>query len=314
MFCSIAILASFLPFCAEAVPLAPGYVEGEYVLVAPIETARIERLDVARGDPVALGQDLVVLERRDAELLAAQAEAALARARSELSDLTQGARQAELDVVRAGVQSAAADLAEAEREHTRLADLFARNVASQSQLDVAQANLEVARARLRQAEANLAVLMLPARPDRIAAAEAVIAEATAALESARWRLEQRALSAPATGIVADIYRYPGDLAGPQAPVLSILPDDGIKLRFYVPEPHYARMAVGVSVSFSCDGCPEGLRATVSYLATSPEFTPPVIYSLDARQRLVYLAEARIDATAGMTPGQIVDVQLPGAQE
>ena len=249
-----------------------------------------------------------MLERRDAELLAAQAEAALARARSELSDLTQGARQAELDVVRAGVESAAADLAEAEREHTRLADLFARNVASQSQLDVAQAILEVARARLRQAEANLAVLKLPARPDRIAAAEAAVAEATAARDSARWRLEQRDLSSPAAGIVADIYRFPGDLAGPQAPVLSILPEDGVKLRFYVPESHYARMAVGDSVSFSCDGCPEDLRATVSYLATNPEFTPPVIYSLENRQKLVYLVEARPDAGAdALKPGQIVDV-------
>jgi len=114
--------------------------------------------------------------------------------------------------------------------------------------------------------------------------------------------------------VADIYRFAGDLAGPQAPVLSILPDDGVKLRFYVPEPDYATLAEGDSVSFSCDGCPEGLLATISYLSTSPEFTPPVIYSLDARQKLVYLAEAHIDAMTDVKPGQIVDVRLPGARE
>lgn len=314
MICSIAFIATLLPFCAPEYFSAPGYVEGEYVLVAPIETVRIERLHVTRGDPVEMGQDLVALEERDARLLVAQAEAALARARSQLADLTQGARDSEIDVAQAAVDSAAADLAETEREFARVRDLFERKVASQSQLDIAQAKLEVAGARLRQSSANLAVLRLPARPDRIAAAEAGVAEASAALESTRWRLEQRALTAPKKGTVANIYRFPGDLAGPQAPVLSILPDDGIKLRFFVPEPRYGALVEGDSVSFSCDGCVEGLRATISYLSTSPEFTPPVIYSLDARQKLVYLAEAIIDATADIRPGQIVDVRLPGAPE
>jgi len=315
MICSIAILAAYLPFCAPQIPLAPGYVEGEYVLVAPIETARIGQLLVTRGDQIEPGQELVALEQRDAELLVAQAESALARARSELADLMQGARPAEIDVAQAAVESVTADLTEAQHEFERVGDLFARNVASQSQVDAARANLDVASARLRQTEANLAVIRLPARADRIAAAEAGVAEGVAALDSARWRLDQRVLSAPTAGVVADIYRFTGDLAGPQTPVLSILPNDGVKLRFYVPQGHYALIAIGDRVSFTCDGCPDGLQATVSYLSTSPEFTPPVIYSLDARQRLVYLAEARIDPDVdSVMPGQIVDVRLPEAQE
>ena len=52
----------------------------------------------------------------------------------------------------------------------------------------------------------------------------------------------------------------------------------------------------------------GLQARVSYVSPDPEFTPPVIYSLETRQKLVYLVEARPegDATA-LQPGQIVDV-------
>jgi HlyD family secretion protein len=51
---------------------------------------------------------------------------------------------------------------------------------------------------------------------------------------------------------------------------------------------------------------------VTYVADSPEFTPPVIYSLENRQKLVYLVEARPDAGAeALKPGQIVDV-LPVA--
>jgi HlyD family secretion protein len=52
---------------------------------------------------------------------------------------------------------------------------------------------------------------------------------------------------------------------------------------------------------------------VSYISPEPEFTPPVIYSLETRQKLVYLVEARPEADAQrLQPGQIVDMVLPGA--
>jgi HlyD family secretion protein len=64
------------------------------------------------------------------------------------------------------------------------------------------------------------------------------------------------------------------------------------------------------VLLSCDGCPDGLSATVTYVADEPEFTPPVIYSVDSRQKLVYLVEARPEADKlALQPGQIVDVRL-----
>ena len=60
----------------------------------------------------------------------------------------------------------------------------------------------------------------------------------------------------------------------------------------------------------CDGCPDGLTATVSYVADEPEFTPPVIYSVENRQKLVYRVEARPGPDArALRPGQIVDVAL-----
>lgn len=315
MLCSIALIAALLPFCEPDGALAVGYVEGEYVLVAPIETARIQRLNATRGDRVEPGTVLVETDRRDIDILVAKAEATVARVKSELADLRRGARDAEIAAAEAAVESAQADLDEAGREYARIQGLFERNVSAQAQLDVARAKRDIAQARLREKEARLELLRLPARPDRIAAAEAAVAEATAALDAVKWRQSQRTLRSQVSGVIADIYRFPGDLAGPQAPVLSILPDAGVKLRFYVPETSYALLAIGDTVTFTCDNCPEDLQASVSYLATGPEFTPPVIYSLDVRQKLVYLAEARMTETPDyLKPGQIVDVRLPEAPE
>ena len=79
-------------------------------------------------------------------------------------------------------------------------------------------------------EANLAVAKLPARPETIKAAENQVKQAKAALEQAKWRLSKRTIAAPSAGRIDDIIRNPGDLAGPSAPVLSMLPDGAVKLQ------------------------------------------------------------------------------------
>ena len=89
--------------------------------------------------------------------------------------------------------------------------------------------------RVNELTANLAVAKLPARDDEIAAAQAGSSRPQAARDQARWRLGQRTLTAPAAGYVSDIVRRVGDVAGPQAPVVSFLPDGALKLKIYVPE-------------------------------------------------------------------------------
>ena len=111
----------------------------------------------------------------------------------------------------------------------------------------------------------------------------------------------------------DIVRRPGEIAAPTAPIASMLPDGAVKLKIFVPEPLLASISVGGELLVHCDGCPPGARAIVSYVAPEPEFTPPVIYSLDSRQKLVWLVEARPagDAVQRLKPGQIVDVNIAG---
>ena len=156
---------------------------------------------------------------------------------------------------------------------------------------------------------NLAVAHLPARAEAIRAAESGVKQAEQVLAQAQWRLSKRTLTAPTAGRIDDVLRDAGDVAGPQAPVLSLLPEGGVKLRVYVPEPALASIKVGSRLTVRCDGCGEGLSAAVSYVSPDPEFTPPVIYSLENRQKLVYLVEARPEPGTVLQPGQIVDVDL-----
>lgn len=312
--CSIPLLASLLPGCAAPAPLAVGYVEGEYVLLAPIEIAEVRNVGVRRGERVAAGQLVAELENDDALIAVDQAAAALEQARAQLADLKLGRRPEEIAVIEAALASARAQARESARVLERTTDLMKRGIATQAELDKAQTALELADASVGQAEANLAVARLAAREETIRAAENQVKQAEGALEQARWRLSKRRMEAQTAGRIGDVIRNPGDVAGPSAPVLSLLPDGAVKLKLYVGEAVFSTIEIGRKLAVHCDGCPSGLTATVSYVSPDPEFTPPVIYSLERRQKLVYLIEARPDAGADrLQPGQIVDVGMANGE-
>lgn len=310
--CSWALIAALFPACGPDSVRIAGYVEGEYVRLGPIDTARIERIEVRRGDRVEAGRILAVLEKADAENAVAEAEARLVQAQAQLANLRSGRRPEEIAVIEANLASARAQEREAERALDRRQDLHRRGVSTPADLDQALTARDVASARVRETAANLDVARLPARPDEIKASENQVEQARAALAQARWRLSQRELAAPATGRVSDVLRRVGELAGPSAPVLLMLPDGAAKLMLYVPEVRISGVSPGMRLDVRCDGCAPGLSATVTYVSPEPEFTPPVIYSAQTRQKLVYLVEARPDGqSSALQPGQIVDVMLRG---
>jgi HlyD family secretion protein len=310
--CSIGWLAGWLSACASPTTSVVGYVEGEYVQIAPIDVARIVALEVRRGDRVKAGETIGSVEATDAVIAVSNAEGALAQAKAELANIRYGRRPEEIAAIEASLDAAKLQSEDNKRSLDRARDLNGRGFAPQADLDRAQTAYDVASSRVKELTANLAVAKLPARDDEIAAAQSRVKQAQAALDQACWRLGQRTLTAPAAGQISDIVRHPGEVAGPTAPVVSMLPDGALKLTLYAPEAALSSLALGQPLAVRCDGCPSGLSVAVSYIAHEPEFTPPVIYSLEQRQTLVYRVEARPvrDVALRLQPGQIVDVDLP----
>lgn len=163
--------ASYLFAACSSQPLAVGYVEGEFVQLAPLEVAQVQSVMVKRGDRVEPDKPIALTEETDAKIAVAQAEAALAQAQAQLADLQVGKRPDEIAVLEASVRTANAQADDARRTLLRTQDLTKRGVMTQAQLDDAKTSVEVAEASINQSMANLAVGRLPARPEEIKAAE-----------------------------------------------------------------------------------------------------------------------------------------------
>jgi HlyD family secretion protein len=285
-----------------------GYVEGEFVQVAPEVGGRIVELAVDRGDVVEAGDPLFRIASSEAESSVAQARAEVARAEAQLANLRQGQRPPEIAVIEAQIAEAEASLDQAEKEFERQLVLFERRVVSEARLDQAREAVRVAEARLAAANRQKEVATLPARTPEIEAGERAVEAARAALEMAETRLAKHAVAAPVGGRIEDVYYEAGEVASEGAPVLSLLPQGARKVVFFVPEPERAGLQTGAKVAVGCDGCPAGISARVTFLASEAEFTPPVIFSRDTRDKLVFRAEASLGEGAETLPlGQPVDV-------
>ena len=140
-------------------------------------------------------------------------------------------------------------------------------------------------------------------------AEAALRTAQARLNSAQTRLTRRKMFSPVTGSVQQIYYRAGELVPAGKPIVALLPPANLKVRFFVPEAMLPKLSIGEPVTISCDGCDKGLVAKISFIARSSEFTPPVIYSMEERSKLVFLIEARPERPERLRVGQPVSVTL-----
>ena len=286
-----------------------GYLEGEFVQVGSPLAGRLEQLAVQKGTRIESGARLFTLEHGSE--LAAQREASdrLRSAQARLEDLRKGLRPSELDALEARLEQARAAADLSNRELERVRDLFKSGAIAANDFDRARLTHERNRRAIDELAAQLATARLGGRSDAIAAAEAEVAAAAAAKERADWAVAQKSQVAPTAAFVHDTLFREGEFITAGTPVVTLLPAQNLKVRFFVPEADFARLKPGDRVSVAHSGRPGALEAQVNYLSPRPEYTPPVLYNRANRAKLVFMVEAAIapEIARDLHPGLPVDV-------
>jgi RND family efflux transporter MFP subunit len=238
-----------VPPIAVGVDAGAGYVAVvapvEAVDVAPAFEGILTAVLARPGDRVAAGQVIAELDPRPLREELALATAALRAAKA-------SARQARVDVRDAA--------REVKSEQRAVAD----GVSPKRQLEEATYALERARAAA-------------------ARASATVSEEEARLDRAKSRLDDTSVRAPFAGTVAQRLRDRGAGTGPGAPVVRLLGQGGLRVRFAVPPEDARAFAPGNPVMVDIEGSDGEERGTVRQV--SPE--------LDAPSRLVFI-EAELD--------------------
>ncbi len=289
-----------------------GYVEGEYIYVASPYAGQLSSLSVRRGGQVNLGDPLFALDQVSEKAARDEAERRLGQALANLEDVKKGKRPSEIESLKAELKSAQVALRLSVQEVTRQEGLKSMpGAAVEMEVDRARAMQNQNQQRVAQLKADLHTALLGARADQIAAAEAEVHAREAALAKAEWALAQKRQAAPKAGFVFDTLYREGEWVGAGRPVIILLPPDHIKVRTFVSETKVGGIKLGDVVRITVDGVQGAIQGKVSYISPRAEYTPPVIYSQEARKKLVFLVEARFDQDAArdLHPGQPVDVRF-----
>lgn len=246
-----------------------GYAQGDAAFVSAPLSGWVTDMKVERGAWVNKGDRLFTLDNTSQTAARDSAEAQIVQSKAQLE-----AAQANLDLAR--------------RQFERQQGLLKANSTSKQAYDQAKSAYDAALAQVDQLEAGEN-------------------QARASLSNASYQLSQRDIVALTEGRVQDVYYRTGEYVAAMTPVVSILPPNNVYVRFFVPEDQFAQIHLGQRVKIHCDGCGDNIVATVTFIASQQEYTPPVIFSNQSRKQLVFKVEARAPGGLKLNPGQPVDV-------
>lgn len=288
-----------------------GYIEGEYIYIASSQSGHLAELSVSRGEWLKPGTPLFQLDIANDTYQANEALQNLKAAESQLENIKKGKREVEITALKATLEQAKILEQIAETRFNRNSKLAKTGAVSQDQFDESQSVYQRSKSDVIEREAELALGLLGGRLDEIAAAEANVKAKKEELDLANWRLAQKKLSSEVEAYVQDTLFRVGEWIPAGKPVVSLLPPENIKARFFVPEKALATLQVGQTINIGCDSCDNPISAKINYISSEAEFTPPVIFSRESREKLVYMVEARIDAEHAklLHPGQPIDIHI-----
>ncbi|MCE5340346.1 MAG: HlyD family efflux transporter periplasmic adaptor subunit [Planctomycetaceae bacterium] len=260
-----------------------GYVISDNIYMSSSVSGTVFSVEVKRGQRVEIGTPLFQMDLTSLTAQAEKIEAQIKEAESQ-----KAVKQAELVSAEAEKKFAISDM-------NRFVSI--KDAVSQQDIDAA---LE----RATKAGANIVSVQ-----NQISAAASNIESCKAELRDIEHKIKELAPSSPVSGRIEELMYKPGEWAPANAAIISIVPDKEVKVRFYIPQNQLSKYSVGTKVAIACDGGPKDMTATVDFISTRPEYTPPVIYSLRTRDKLVFMAEAAPTQPQQLIPGQPMDVQL-----
>lgn len=310
-FFSLLIIVTTLDSCSHETNSFQGYFEGEYLYMAPSVSGHLTGLMVSRGQQISAKAPLFSVEDTDQIALVEQSQSKLYSAKSILNDMRLGKRKPELDVIKAQINEASSSKSLAAITLARDKEQFRIGAIAKAQLDTSITNYKVASDHLNELKHNLETALLPNRQDQIKAQDAEINYANAALNDSKWKLSQTKDMAPESALVYDTLYNAGELVSAGSPVVILLPPTNIKVRFFVPEEMLGKLKLGQLLSINYDGRESDIKARLTFVADNAEYTPPVIYSNETKNKLVFRAEAKplMPDLLRMHPGQPVEVRL-----
>ncbi|MBN2049369.1 MAG: efflux RND transporter periplasmic adaptor subunit [Spirochaetales bacterium] len=274
------------------------------IVVVPKVSGKVERVYVEKGRYVHQDELLVDIDSRIVELQMEQAYAAYQAADAQYRQAVGGVRDEELRNTEALVAQAEKDVELARTNLDRIRRLYESGAATRQEYESAENRIQNAEVQLENAKRSLTMMRQGALDTELDMARSNMAAMRAQYELAKIQYENARVSAPVSGIVADVMIDAGNMVGSGTPVAAIIVDDPIYVEIQVPEKYYGRIRPNledITVRVSPIAYPDHQPFPGTITSISPVIDP---------QTRTFSLEAAVE-NQGMVlrPGMYVNVEV-----
>lgn len=293
--------------CSKPEHRFQGYVEGENIFLSLPYSGKLIHMSVIRGQRVKKGELLFTLDPKPQIYMHRQAIASSLQAQYTLADLIKPRRPPEIAAIEAQILQAEAQISLAAIRVKRNSILYEKKVMDKDTLDAAVEHLQEVQALKTQYEANLALAKLGARSDLIAAQKSDLKGMHSKEAEVNWERQQKIEYAPADGIIYDTYFRVGEFVGVERPVLSLLTHKNTRIEFFVPLDSMRTLYVGEKITYTYENSKDAYAAVISYISPEAEYAPPLVYSRENSDKIVFRVKAQVRDSHQLFPGEPVIV-------
>jgi HlyD family secretion protein len=272
----------------------------------------------------------------------AAAKARTQGAQAQLQETSAGARREEIAAARARLDAQQAALDKAQRDAERLHKLAAAGAAVPAEVDAADSAVrgqraqrdalahqldeltngarreQVAQAAARAAElrASEQLIRSGTRSEDVRAAEAQVKGAHGRVEQIQAMIDELTIKAPvaaqAAARVEALDLRPGDIIAPSATAVTLVEDDQLYVRIYVPETQLGHIKLGQRVPIRVDSFPdESFEGVVQHINSVGEYSPRNLQTADERADQVFATRIGIATGADrLRAGMAATIKVP----
>ena len=293
-----------------------GRIEATEIDVAAKLPGRIQSMLVNEGDFVQAGQ---LLAQMQIDVLEAQREEARAQHQRAINSVASAQahvalRASDKTAAEAVVLQRESELDAARRRLTRTETLAKEGASSIQELDDDRARERSAQAALAAAKAQVAAAQagIDAARAEVVGTQSAIAATKATVARVEADIQDSALKAPRAGRIQYRIAQAGEVVGAGGKVLNFVDLADVYMTFFLPEKAAGRVALGSEVRLVLDAAPQYvIPATISYVASTAQFTPKTVETASERQKLMFRVKAQIDPELLQKHLKLVKTGVPG---
>jgi HlyD family secretion protein len=269
-----------------------GTIETDETRLASRYGGRVTELFIHEGDTVSSNQ--LILRLNAPELFARKDQLA-----AQLAEWRNGPRKEEIATAKADMEAIAADLEFAHSEERRTGQLANTGAIAATERDRAVSRANTLEKSLAASKSRYDLLLAGTRPERIAQAEAQLAEV-------ETQIKELEVHAPAPAVVETLHVKLGDVLAPNSPVVTLLYSSHLWVRVYVPATWLGHLHLNDKVRVQVDSFPgKNFEGEIEQIARSAEFTPRNVQTQEDRVKQVFGIKVRLpsdnpDLRAGMS--------------